>query len=236
MQKNVFIVDNRYMDAVRAAFGSFGHFVPSVRCPELPEPEACHPDMAVFAAGGTVICAPSVYAAYCRLLSPFGINLVQGQTAIGRDYPKSVAYNVLCAGGYAFAHWAVTEPQIMKTIERCGMIRQEVAQGYARCSALAFGENLITADPSIAQAAHRCGLSVLKLTPGHILLPGYEYGFIGGASGLLDAHTIGFFGDLSLHPEGERIRRFIRERGFAICEVSGRPLTDVGTVLRITAD
>lgn len=234
MNQPIFVVDCRYIDALRRAFGRFGHFVPSVPCPVLAEPESCHPDMALYVgADGTVICAPPVYAAYRRLLSPFGITLVQGKNTLGRDYPQNIAYNVLNAGGFAFAKWAEAEPHIVDLSEEQGIVRHNVAQGYARCSSLAAGDGVVTADPSVAQAARRCGLSVLQIEPGHIALPGYDYGFIGGASGLLNAHTVGFFGDLRRHPSGSAIRSFLSSRGFDVCDVPNQPLTDVGTILLV---
>lgn len=234
MNQPIFVADCRYIEALREAFGRFGTFVPSVPCKTLAEPESCHPDMALYAdAENTVICAPPVYEAYRRLLSTFGVTLVQGKITPGRDYPENVAYNVLNAGGFAFAKWAGAEPQIVDLLEKRGIVRHHVAQGYARCSALAFADSVITADPSIARAAAACGLSVLQIEPGHICLPGYDYGFIGGASGLLDARTVGFFGDLRLHPNGDAIRSFITARGFSVCDVPHRPLTDVGTILMV---
>ena len=230
----IYIADRRYYDAIQQAFGKGSIILPSVPCASIAVPVSCHPDMVLYPAGkGLLVCAPEVYEAYERILSPFGINLVQGERTLSVCYPEDIAYNVLHAGGAAFALWEKTDAKIQELIKKQGISMYRTAQGYARCSALSFADCLVSADPSLCQAAEKAGLCVLQITPGNILLPGYSYGFIGGASGVMEDNTIAFFGDLGLHPEGERIRSFIQEHGFSILEIAGRPLTDVGTILRI---
>ncbi len=229
---SVYIVDKRYYNAFTDAFGTGDIFLPSVCCPELAEPVSCHPDMALFAAGGTVICAPSAYQAYRRILSPFGVKLVQGKTNLSRYYPNDIAYNVLNAADCAFARWDRTEEQIRSLLDRRGIRRVPVRQGYSRCAALAVGDGVITADPGIGAAAQQSGLAVLLIRPGHVLLPGYDCGFIGGASGIVGSAVV-FFGGLDTHPDAETMRAFITARGFSIRDLPGRPLIDIGTVFAI---
>ncbi len=234
MQNNVYVVDCRYAEIIEKAFGDAGVFLPSVPCFSLQEPVSCHPDMTLYPAGdGHVVCAPSVFAEYSALLSPFGRTLVQGKAPLSKDYPQDVAYNVLNVGLYAFARWDCVDTVLQSTVKERGIRLVTVAQGYSRCSALTVGNGVITADASIAKAVEEAGFSVLKIRPGHISLPGYAYGFIGGASGMLNEKTVAVFGDLDFHPDGEAIRRFIFRQGFALREMKGAPLTDVGTILRV---
>lgn len=229
---SIYIVDRRYYHAFTDAFGTGDIFLPSVCCPDLAEPVSCHPDMTLFDAGGTVICAPSTYQAYRRILSPFGINLVQGKTPLSRDYPNDIAYNVLNTANCAFARWDRTEEQIRSLLDQLGILRVPVRQGYSRCAALAVGNGIITADPGIGAAAQKAGLAVLLIRPGHVLLPGYDCGFIGGASGIVGDAVV-FFGGLDTHPDGVDIRAFITAQGFSVRDLSGQPLIDVGTVFAI---
>lgn len=104
-------------------------------------------------------------------------------------------------------------------------------QGYAKCSVCAVDErSIITQDPSIAQAARRQGLNVLKIQTGRILLPGYDTGFIGGCSGLLGG-SCWRHRSLSAHPDGERIKEFLHSRGVEPLELTDGPLYDVGSIL-----
>ena len=85
----------------------------------------------------------------------------------------------------------------------------------------------ITADPSLAAAADAEGLDPLVIKEGHISLPGYGTGFIGGASGAVGKRVF-FFGDLFSHPDGEAIAKRISDAGFEFVCLSGGPLLDSG--------
>ncbi|MBE7010248.1 MAG: hypothetical protein E7418_02010 [Ruminococcaceae bacterium] len=234
MATSIYIADGRYHELICSHYGKGRIILPSVCCKALAEPVSYHPDMVLFPAGrGMVICAPEVFEAYKTLLSPFGVRLVQGKTPLQSCYPQDVAYNVLCMETEAFALWEHTDPCIVQRLDEQNIRRIRVRQGYARCSSLAFGRHLISSDPSLLRAAEEGGYTALTIAPGHIRLPGYSYGFIGGASGVFEQGQIGFAGDLSDHPDGEEIRRFIGRQGFSVQEILGYPLTDVGTILRI---
>lgn len=107
-----------------------------------------------------------------------------------------------------------------------------VRQGYARCSTcLVDAGSIITADRDIAQAARKNGIEVLQIRPGYILLPGYDYGFIGGCCGLIAPNTLAVTGDIDTHPDAMAIRMFCAQRGVQIdCLVPG-PLRDIGGLL-----
>ena len=79
-----------------------------------------------------------------------------------------------------------TAPELLGKVEELGLIRVNVSQGYAKCSTCVVGEDaIITYDRGIAKAADAAGMDVLVIEPGHVDLPGYDTGFIGGASGLV---------------------------------------------------
>ncbi|MBQ2696162.1 MAG: hypothetical protein IJF61_02545 [Clostridia bacterium] len=234
MQNRIYIVDCRYFDAVSASFGTGRILLPSVPCKELDEPVSCHPDMVLFAPEkGTLICAKEVFEDYQKLLSPYGVRLVQGKSNLMRDYPKDIAYNVLYTSVGAFARFDSTDARVTDFLEKQKVQKHNVNQGYARCSTVSFGAAVITADTTISEAGKAAGLSVLKINSGFVSLPGYDYGFLGGASGVLEDNTVAFFGDLSTHPDGEKIRRFISENGYVCSDVPGTPLLDIGTIFCI---
>ena len=80
MEQAVFVVDCRYVEKVKQAFGDAGIFLPSVPCGVLQEPVSCHPDMVLYPLrDGRLVCAPSVFEDYKKMLSPFGKTLVQGK-------------------------------------------------------------------------------------------------------------------------------------------------------------
>ncbi|MBE7048387.1 MAG: hypothetical protein E7393_03320 [Ruminococcaceae bacterium] len=233
MNQQICIIDSRYHSMLSAILPKNILLLPSVCCGALSEPIAYHPDMVLFQLKNNVLlCEPSVYEPYRRMLLPLGINLVQGKSKLDSHYPRDIAYNVLQTSCYAFAYWEHTDPQIRATLHKNNITCLSVAQGYSRCASLAVENGIITADPSIAKAAQAVGLSVLLLEAGHIQLPGYNYGFIGGTAGVIDK-TVFFCGGLDTHPQGQNIQAFIEERGYSVCDMPGEPLTDIGTIFNI---
>ena len=81
------------------------------------------------------------------------------------------------------------------------------------------------------QALRTKGFAVLLIRPGHIALPGYDTGFIGGCCGKLAPDKLAFAGALSSHPDGERMREFLHSRCVAPVELRESPLVDVGGIL-----
>ncbi len=234
MADRIYIVDNRYYDAFCQTLGKGLTVLPSATCLALDEPVSAHPDMVLFSAEkGSLICAKEVYEYYLKMLSPFGINLVQGTSVLRRDYPKDIAYNVLNTVVGAFARFDSTDKQIIDLLDQMKIRKISVRQGYARCASVTFGDALISADYAIVKAGKEAGLDPLFITLGSVSLPGYDYGFLGGASGILGGDTVAFFGDLSTHPDGEKIRDFIIKKGFFVKEVAGQPLLDIGTIFCI---
>ncbi len=231
----IVLVDARYIERFGPPLARLGHVaLPSVPCSALPEPEAYHPDMTVFAAGAkTVIAEPTVFSRYRTLLGEKGIKVVQGETVLSRNYPSCVAYNVLTAGGYAFHKAGCTDPVVLAVLEEAGKTLLPTRQGYARCAACTAAGGLITADRAILRTAREAGLPVLPIRPGHVSLPGYDTGFLGGASGDDGQGTLLFAGNVALHPDHAAICAFLHTRGVTPVSLDDGPLTDVGSLLML---
>ena len=103
-----------------------------------------------------------------------------------------------------------------------------VKQGYTRCSVCKINENaIITADKTIADAASSHGVDVLTISPGHVTLDGYDYGFIGGAS-FTYRDKIFFFGRIEDHPDHLKMRDFAEKHSAKLISLSDLPLCDIG--------
>ena len=143
------------------------------------------------------------------------------------------------------------EPPLMQVIpsacNACPENRYEVTNSCMGCLAhpcqsvcpkgaisMVDGRSVITSDPGVyAALAGVPELSVLKVRPGFVSLPGYGTGFIGGASGRVGDEVV-FNGDLSEHPDFRQISAFIAERGLRVKHFPGLPLTDVGSIIEET--
>lgn len=142
-------------------------------------------------------------------------------------YPGNCRFNAACTGKYLIANMDIISPRLREAASSYEFIH--VRQGYAKCSIACIDEtHIITSDEGIYRAC-RDRLDVLKIRSGHILLPGFDYGFIGGACGRIGDEII-FSGRVSDHPDGEKIYEFISGTGLEIKEFD-YPLTDIGSII-----
>lgn len=151
------------------------------------------------------------------------------------DYPTDTIFNALLIGNLLFARKASLSETLKLSAKASGYTIINVKQGYAKCSTLAFSKEnaAITADSGMAKSMEQHGVRVLKISPGHISLPGCEYGFIGGASFIDErTRTVYFLGDIAKHPDAEDIISFIKEIGHSVHSLDGE-LTDFGSAVII---
>jgi len=154
-----------------------------------------------------------------------------GAAILSPGYPDEVAFNAACTGKYFIHNLKYTAPQLLNIAHTMGMIPVDVKQGYAKCSTVIVDEDsIITYDRGLGHRCMDAGINVLFVVPGHVLLKGYECGFLGGASGRI-GDTVYFNGDLSAHPDFQAITGFIEERGLRVKWFPEWPLTDIGTIL-----
>lgn len=178
-----------------------------------------------------ISCHPDVF--YCRLGIVAGAPLISAQDGeLGSGYPAEAAFNAACTGRYFIHNLKITAPRLLAAARNAGMELIHVAQGYAKCSTVIVDEqSIITYDRGIAKACSAVSdLDVLLVTPGHVLLPGYATGFIGGCSGRIGNEVI-FNGNLSAHSDFEKIRSFIEDRGLKCTWFQQYPLTDIGSIV-----
>ncbi len=201
--------------------------------PALPPPVSSHPDLLVFFARNAIYTTSSYREiaraelnGLCRLT---GRDIRTVSREIGERYPADILLDAAQVGDRLFCLPAHTAQELTE-----GMRVTPVRQGYAKCAVLPVGSRaLITADPSVSSAARREGLDLLAIRSGGIRLPGYDTGFIGGASSFAPYHTVReiyFCGNPALHPDGEAIVRFCRVHGREPKALADTPLTDIGTV------
>lgn len=224
------LIDNRFFTVAEKKWGNTYEIIPSYMCRQLQEPVCCHPDLTLCQIQDIYIAAPSAYAYYKDVLK--GTTVLCGETALSSHYPLDIAYNVLISEKIAFANFSYTDNIVKQTLAKHGISCAFISQGYARCSSTIVGDGVISADPSVIRACMEHGVAVLKIEPGDVLLSGYDYGFLGGASGCIE-ETVFFFGDITKHKNYKEIKQFIYNRGFQMEYIEDFPLTDVGTIIGI---
>ncbi|HOP62600.1 MAG TPA: hypothetical protein PK358_05090 [Spirochaetota bacterium] len=193
-------------------------------------PVAGHPDLQVFLNNGNAFVHPGIDRNFIRKISQF-CNVTFGSTKLTRTYPGDIAYNIAVTGDTAFHLKNETDPVIKEYFVTNGITLAHVKQGYTKCSTLIVDDkSIITADKSINETAIKNGFASLLITPGYVNLPGYKYGFLGGASGRF-RNMIFFTGNIDSHPDRERIYSFINDRGLTVELLSDEPAYDAGSLL-----
>ncbi len=193
------------------------------------EPLSGHPDIQVFVHENRVFCHPDISASFLRVVEKYA-EVTICSTKLVKAYPGDVPYNIACAGSWAVKHPGGSDPIIEEYLRSKNIAAAAVNQGYARCSTLIVDDSsIITADVSIHRAALCRGLSSLRIEAGHIDLPGYGYGFIGGATGPCDGMVL-CAGDLSHHPDYGAITEFIESRDKKIVPLGTSYAVDLGTI------
>ena len=147
-------------------------------------------------------------------------------------YPNDAAMCAVCLDKYIIHRTDITSPALLSAALSLGLTPVNVRQGYAKCGCVAVdGRSIITSDDGICSALSDVpDIDVLKISPGHVLLPGFPYGFLGGASGRIGDEIV-FNGDLSAHPDFAAIEDFLCVRGLKLRYFAGYELTDIGSVI-----
>jgi len=174
---------------------------------------------------------PDIYM--CALKTENSNVLIKAQPGeLGYEYPACAAFNAVCLDKYFVHCLKYTNTRLLKAAENAGKIPVNVRQGYTKCSCTVVdGHSVITADPGIAACLERLGgVDVLRIRPGYVSLPGFDYGFLGGASGRVGDELI-FSGDLSAHPDFGVISDFIKAHGVQLRYFPEYPLEDIGSII-----
>ena len=192
----------------------------------LETPVDTHADMLLLSVGDVVF----VHKDYKIDLSTFK-NVIQIDEPMGAKYPSDVLLNIAIVGKNVFANTKYASKTVLEYLKKHDFAIHHVAQGYAHCSTCIVGENaIISADTSIIDAAKKVGVDTLKIDEGHISLPPYNHGFIGGACGS-HGDKIYFCGSLDTHPNGNEIRDFCLKHGKNAISLTDMPLNDIGGIL-----
>ncbi len=213
---------------IKASLSELGFMtLPTCQNTNVLEPLQYHADMQISLVGDTLVCDPGLYEFYSESLADCKLKLVRGKKQTQCNYPKDVAYNIKVIEKNVFHNFKHTDPVLYDNVKGYNLI--DVSQGYSGCSICRAGKRaIITADTGIHTAAIQNGIESLLISPGHIALPGFDYGFVGGAS-FWHNDCVYFFGDASKHPDYGRIEEFCISQGSRICMLGTGELFDYGS-------
>lgn len=165
----------------------------------------------------------------CRLGNDAASPLFSG-IPVGREYPECAALCAAANSEYFIHNTKITDPELLLAAQKVGLKVVHVNQGFTRCNLLPVGSGFITGDFGVNRALEAAGLNVLLVSWGHICLPGHRFGFIGGCAGII-GNTVVFNGDITLHPDHEKILAFIALQGYSVKYFPLLPLVDIGSII-----
>lgn len=163
------------------------------------------------------------------LLKKLGFNILLSENNLKNTYPEDIILNSISLSNLFIHNIKYTDPKLLKYMKNKKLIN--VKQGYTKCSTAIVSEtSIMTSDKTIAKALLNESIDVLLLPPGDILLPGLNYGFIGGCCGLIDKSTLAFYGDLNYYAYGEEVLKFLEKHGVKPVYLRKGKLIDRGSL------
>jgi len=202
-------------------------------CNLVDAPISGHPDIQMFIHENNLFVHPDIAPTFLKKVERY-LNIIQCPTRLTNIYPGDIPYNIACTGKFALHKRNSTDPVILKYFTDNEIDIFETKQGYSKCSTLIVDDaSIITSDKSIDAAARFAGIDSLLISQGYIDLPGYNYGFIGGASGRY-LNTIYLTGSLGSHPDREHIEIFIESKKMHLNILTKQKTYDSGSIFFIS--
>ncbi len=229
------VIDSRAPDVLLHALEREGFTLLTVPVNQsLNTPIASHADLQLYIGREKSICSNLLHDKYAEWKLDFLQDTISLELEPAMPYPYDVPLNLVSMDGRLFCNPRAVPREIR---DRIGQKPIAVRQGYAKCAILPVDERaLITEDMSIYKAAIKEGYDVLLIRKGFVALPGFPYGFIGGAASYaprVALERIYFCGDATEHPDWPEIKAFCERYGKTPIPLTDLPLTDVGTVFLI---
>ncbi len=203
--------------------------------PLLFSPLSSHTDLSVFFLRKKVFTTEE-YAKENReafvKIEALGYDTVYVKTAPRSPYPADTPLCILNLGDSALiANTRTAAPEILEYAMNESISVHHTNQGYSKCTSL-FAGGIITADKGLIDRCRSASITVVEISPGGIILPPYDYGFIGGCSGV-DGQKIFFTGQIESHSDYSKIKQFTKSFGFECISLSDGPLLDIGSIFFI---
>lgn len=158
-------------------------------------------------------------------------NIIPSHSSLSGKYPGDIHLNAFAFKKIFIHNLKHTDQVILDYYKNRGYELVNIKQGYAKCSCLVTEDFVITSDGGIYETLKDL-IPIYKIDHGQIKLQNFNYGFIGGATGVL-GKKIFFTGDFSHHSSYEEILKIINKYNYEIEILSKDPIEDYGTIFFI---
>ena len=210
-------------------------FVPDNPC--VDDRVSGHADLSAIHLGKNklVLAAYLKGSGFAEKMQALGMDIFFSDKIQGNSYPDDAGLNLCVCGNKLIYNPKSADAAIVdKLTNGRDCERIAVKQGYSKCSVCVLDENtIITSDEGIHREAVERGICSLKIRPGYIELPGFDYGFIGGATFKLNRNALAFTGRLDNHPDKQNILDFLCLHNIEAVYITEKQLFDIGSVIQI---
>jgi hypothetical protein len=223
---NSIIVSDEKSEIIEA-LKKYGFNIISSEClDELLPFERKHSDIQCLRIDDTFFAAKNCEKLKSILLNK-GLNVIETEKTIKKEYPENVILNAAYIKNKLYCKESSLDNTVKEYCNKNSIEIINVHQGYTKCSTACINDIFITADKGIFNAMTKNGVEGLLINNGSIVLPGCDYGFIGGCCFELN-NTVYFTGDIKTHPDGERIKDFLEKRNYKAVYLTENELYDIG--------
>lgn len=201
------------------------------KCEKLYDAINGHPDIQInILDSNTIIVQREIPLVFLKQLDLLGIKYILSSKILTKNYPEDIILNAVNLKNHFIHNLKYTDEALKFSIH--GKTTIQVSQGYTKCSCAIVNEKaLITSDIKIHDELTKSGFDVLLIPPGDILLPGLDYGFIGGTCGLTSNNELIFYGNLKNYKYGDIIIDFLKKYNVTPIFLNEGPLVDRGSLL-----
>jgi hypothetical protein len=229
------IVDFRISDRELNALHNIGAHV--LFCPKFSgvyDAICGHPDIQLFSYKNITVVHKDIDSSILSEFNKLNLSYTLSYNSIIKNYPYDIILNCFILGELFVHNIKYTDSTILKLVKHFNLTQINVKQGYSKCSTAIINDKaIITSDLSIGNSLKAQNIDVLFVPPGDILLPGLDYGFIGGTCGFIQKNHLAFFGDINNYKYNYDVKNFLKKHKVEYSCLGNGKLIDRGSILSI---
>lgn len=195
----------------------------------LPIHVSHHPDMQFLHIKDNTCVVINKNVDFLSKLKNIGFSVIEAQNDYRAEYPYDIGLNCVLLRDCVIGKIDYIDTSIKSALKDYKFIN--VSQGYTKCSVCIVDEHsLITEDESIYKKLKN-DFDVLKIESNCVELKGYNCGFFGGCTSLIDKNLLAINGELKYHKSYKDITAFLKYRNVDFIELKAGNLSDIGSIL-----
>ncbi len=189
---------------------------------------SCHPDIFIYQDKSNLVIAPNTPYDLKSFLKSNNIEFVTGNKHVGESLKDSVLYNCVSSEKYFIHKEGFSDKKILEINKAKSFIN--IPQAYTRCSLISLDDrHYISSDKGIVKELEEKGLNCFYFSPEEIVIEDHKNGFFGGTCGLT-GNKIFFTGNIDLHEDGKKLRKYLEYFKIDIINLCDSPLYDGGGI------